>query len=200
VIERASTRVDAMARSVVSATRAAGYPPNDVSRLGRAIETAMAPRIERLSDDHHPAFLHPGRSVLVLVRDVGAVPSETLVVAALLETEDAELRVSMDEVARVGPRTLDDLSAMPLPGDERLMERLVGLPRGLALAVLAERLDHLRHLHLREDLWPHWVERHREVVEAWLPFAERAEPGLATRFGHWERTFRRRLQSRVGLG
>jgi len=189
-----------MTRSVVSATTAAGYPPEDVSRLSRAIGTAMGPRIERLGDDHHPAYLHPGRSVLVLVRDVGGVSCETLVVAALLESEDAELRASMDEVARFGQQTLDDVSALPLPGDERLMERLVGLPHGLALAAFAERLDHLRHLHLREDLRPYWVERHREVVEAWLPFAERADPRLATRFGHWERTFRRRLQSGVGLG
>jgi hypothetical protein len=188
------TRADAMARSVVAAVRSAGYPPEDLIRVGRAIDTAMAPRLEMLSDDHHPAFLHPARSVLVLVRDVGAVPGETLVVAALLETEDAELRVPTDEVARFGAPTRENLSALPPPGDARLAERLVGLPHELALAALAERLDHLRHLHLRDDLRRDWRGRHREVVEVWLPFAERTEPRLATRFAHWERTFGRRLQ------
>ena len=182
-----------MARSLSAALATAGYPPQDVLRLGQAFATAMAPRIERLEDDHHPAYLHPGRSVLVLIHDVGAVPCTTLVTAALLESEDHQLRVPPGEVTRFGARIVADLAALPLPGDERLVERLVGLSREGALAALAERLDHLRHLHLRDDLRPRWAERHREVVGAWLPFAERTEPRLATRFAHWERTFRRRV-------
>jgi hypothetical protein len=75
-----------------------------------------------------------------------------------------------------------------------MLERLVGLDDGLGLAVLAERLDHLRHLHLRPDLRGCWGRRHEEVSAVWLPFANRTHAGLGRRFAHWERTFARRLR------
>ena len=62
------------------------------------------------------------------------------------------------------------------------------------VAVLAERLDHLRHLHLRNDLSDEWEARHAEVERAWAPFAARTDPRLVVRFDHWARTFGRRLR------
>ena len=85
------------------------------------------------------------------------------------------------------------VESLPLPGDDRLAERLITLDEGPRLAALAERLDHLRHAHMREDrTW--WRAVHEEAGAVWVPVAERTHPRLATRYRHWHRTFARRLQ------
>jgi hypothetical protein len=188
-------RDDQMARSVVSAGRARGLGLSELGRLERAYRLAMQPRVTRLADDHHPAYLHPGRSALILMRDARSVGPAGLVLACVLESQDAALRIppqSLEEA--LGASTLESVSAIPLPGDERLIERLVALDEGPALAVLAERLDQVRHLHLREDLHPSGADYHEEVEGAWLPFADRLEPRLATRFDHWARAFAKRIE------
>ncbi len=183
-----------MARSLDSAARSLGLGSDDRRLLGRACALAMGPRVATLGDDHHPAYLHPGRSVLVILRDVGALPAGALAAAALRETEDTALRVPEGAIRSALPGdVLDAVRAMPSPGDPELLERLVGLPEAVAVASLAERLDHLRHLHLRDDLRDLRAERHAEAEAVWLPFAERVHPGLAVRFAHWARTFARRL-------
>ncbi len=183
-----------MARSVVRAARAAGLERAALARLRRAHDLAMQPRLAALDDDHHPAYLHPGRSVLIVLRDVGPLDGTALAVAALLESEDADLRVPPERVARaIGPDVAGALGSIPGPGEKDLVERLVGLPAGLAIAALAERLDQLRHLHLRPDLRSRWGERHREALAVWLPVAGRVDARLATRFAHWAGSFERRL-------
>lgn len=188
------TRAALMADSIASAARAQGIEGADFDRVNRAYALAMEPRVAALKDDHHPAYLHPGRSVLILLQDVGPLPGTTLAVAAVLESEDEHLRLpvgsAMDEL---GEGVAASLRSIPFPGDGRLTERLIGLERGLALAALAERLDHLRHLHLRADLRDRWTDHHEEVATVWLPFAERTHPKLGTRFAHWARTFERRI-------
>jgi hypothetical protein len=183
----------AMAKSVESAARAHGLPPAGIDLLGRAHALAMKPRVDAFDDDHHPLYLHPGRSVLVLLRDVGPLPAEVLASAAVHDTEDDDLRVPLAAVrATLADEVADIVESLPLPGDERLTERLVTLEGGPRLAALAERLDHLRHAHLREDpAW--WRAIHDEVGAAWLPVAERTNALLATRYRHWHRTFGRRL-------
>lgn len=183
-----------MARSVERAARAAGMGPAEAARVVAAHGLAMAPRIGALADDHHPAYLHPGRTVLVLLRDVGPLEAATLAAAALLETEDGAVRVPHAEVARaLGSDLADTVGSLPLPGADDLVEGLLALPPELALASLAERLDHLRHLHLRADLRAIWGARHEEASTVWLPFATRTHPRLAARFEHWSRAFARRL-------
>lgn len=183
-----------MARSLAAAARNHGSSEEDVAALGRAFTLAMRPRLEALSDDHHPAYLHPGRSPLILLRDVGPVDVSVLVVASLHESLDDELRVSAGSVeSELGGAALRAVQSIPRPGDERLVERLVTLGPGLSLAALAERLDHLRHLHVREDLMDVWADTHAEVLEAWLPFARRIQPKLATRYAHWAQTFVKRI-------
>ena len=187
-------RAAQMARSVARALRSHGADEAEVAALTRAHEVAMAPRVERLADDHDPAYLHPGRSVLVLLRDVGPVDVSVLVITALHESVDEHLRVPAERMEdAVGPSASEAVASLPRPGDERLVERLLGLGPGLSLAALAERLDHLRHLHLRDDLVDRWAESHEEVVEVWLPFARRVHPRLAVRYAHWARTFVRRI-------
>ncbi|GMR13689.1 MAG: hypothetical protein BMS9Abin29_1902 [Gemmatimonadota bacterium] len=183
----------AMAMSIERAARAHGLPPDGIDLLGKAHALAMRPRVDALDDDHHPLFLHPGRSVLVLLRDVGPLPAEVLASAAVHDTEDDDLRVPLAAVrATLADEVADIVESLPLPGDERLTERLVILEKGPRLAALAERLDHLRHAHLREDpAW--WRAIHEEAGAAWLPVAERTNARLATRYRHWHRTFGRRL-------
>lgn len=183
-----------MARSLAAVARADGSDDDAVQALGQAYSAAMGPRVEALDDDHHPAFLHPGRSPLILLQDVGSVDVSVLIVAALHESTDHDLRVSSAEVeAAIGRTAVEAVESIPLPGDERLVERLLTLGPGLSLAALAERLDHLRHLHMREDLTDAWADVYAEVLDAWLPFAQRIHPRLATRYAHWARTFAKRI-------
>ena len=187
-------RAAEMARSLEAAVRGTGHDDAEVAVVQKVFTIAMQPRLASLSDDHHPAYLHPARSVLILTGDVGAVDVIVLVVACVHESRDGSLRAPGPILAEtLGPSILTTLDSIPRPGDERLVERLVTLGPGLALAALAEQLDHLRHMHMREDLMSVWGEVHAEVVGAWLPFSQRVHPRLATRFAHWARTFVRRI-------
>lgn len=188
-----SPRSDAMGASVVSAGARAGLSEADAGRLEAAFRLAMSPREADLTDDHHPAFLHPGRVILVLLRDAGVTDLHSLQVGALLESRDPLLRVDADVIeAELGGAVAHARSAVPAPGSEELAERLVTLEPGLANAALAERLDHLRHEHLREPVTP-WRVLADEVALVWLPVAERTSEPLARRYRHWLRTFERRL-------
>jgi hypothetical protein len=190
-------RARLMAASVAAAARTAGLPDEAIDLVGRAHALAMAPRLHALDDDHHPAYLHPGRSVLVLLRDVGPLPAETLAAAAVHETVDDELRVGHSAVRReLGDAVADLVGSLPRPGDERLAERLVTLEEGPRLAALAERLDQLRHAHLRPDR--DWRAAHEEAGTTWLPVAERTHARLADRYRNWHRAFARRLEKRGG--
>jgi len=181
-----------MAGSVVAAAQAVGLSDVGIDLLSRAHALAMTPRLTSLEDDHHPAYLHPGRSVLVLLRDVGVLPTKMLCAAAVHESVDEQLRVSTEITrAQLGDAVAVVVDSFPLPGDERLAERLVMLEESARLAALAERLDQLRHAHLRDDI--DWRPHHAETGAVWLPVAERTHARLADRYRHWQRTFARRL-------
>lgn len=187
-------RAASMARSLAVAVRGAGLSDFEVAAVERIFALAMEPRIAMLDDDHHPAYLHPGRSVLILLQDVGCIDVGTLVVAAIHESVDGLLRIPDDRLEHdMGEGEFVALGTIPIPGEERLLEKLVTLKTGTALAALAERLDHLRHLHLRDDLRDSWRGAHQEVLETWLPFSHRIHPRLATRFEYWTRRFAKRI-------
>jgi len=184
-----------MAASVVRAARTLGVGLDGLARISRAHALAMEPRVAALDDDHHPLFLHPGRSLLVLLRDVGCGDVTLLAAAALMESEDASFRVPVASIrAGVGPDVADLVAAAPLSGDEALAERLVTAPEAVRLVALAERLDHLRHAHLRDadGAWRRGI--HDEATAVYQPVAHRTHPRLAQRYDHWCRTFARRLQ------
>lgn len=181
-----------MAASVESAARAAGLSAAGTDLVTSAYVLAMAPRVSVLADDHHPAYLHPGRSVLLLLRDVGPLPALTLAAAAAHETVDEVLRLAPDVLRHeLGDEVADVVESLPLPDDERLAERLVTLDEGARLAALAERLDSLRHAHLRTDI--DWRAAHEQAGAVWLPVAERTHSRLADRYRHWHRAFARKL-------
>lgn len=187
-------RAAQMARSVSAALRGRGLPSTE-DFVQEALRLAMEPRIRLLDDDHHPAYLHPGRSILVILHDVQELAgAEALALAAVHESRDERLRPAPAGVEeRLGGELSRELGELPRPGDEALAERLVVLARGPALALIAEQLDHLRHLHLRRDLMLDRRAVHEEVARVWGPFAQRTDPRLGVRYAHWLRTFRKRL-------
>ena len=91
-------RHELMAASVASAARGRGLLPEDVERLVAAYALGMGLRLVALRDDHDPRYLHPGRTVLVLLQDVGKLPVDALCAAAVHESEEAHLRPSLGEV------------------------------------------------------------------------------------------------------
>src|SRR5690606_1680290 len=64
-------RAEAMIRRLDRATRRAGLDESAVSRVGSALRLALGRRAALLSDDHHPQFLHPARTALILLEDLG---------------------------------------------------------------------------------------------------------------------------------
>lgn len=181
-----------MAASIRSAVTRAGVTPAETARVAEAFAAAMAPRVRTLADDHHPAYLHPGRSVLILTRDLDESDASALAAAALLESRDPELALDpADIVGLLGEAGARALADVPKPGATDLAERLLALEPWLQRAALSERLDHLRHEHLREPAMP-WTEVLDETRRVWLPLAERAAPGLVRRYLHWARTFVRK--------
>lgn len=184
----------AMAASIARAARSIGMSEADIRGLSRAHALAMERRVAALDDDHHPLFLHPGRSVLILIRDVGCADPRILAAAALVESEDAEFRT--DAVAirgSLGDEVAELVRSVPLARTESLAEVLVTAADPVRLVALAERLDHLRHAHLR-DAGREWrALAHAEAEAVYLPVAMRTHPRLGDRYQHWCRAFARRL-------
>jgi mRNA-degrading endonuclease toxin of MazEF toxin-antitoxin module len=188
-------RGTAMAASLARAARSFGVPPPGIALLAEAHALAMGPRAHALGhDDHHPLYLHPGRTVLILLRDAGVTDPVVLAGAALTESEDPAFRIPLDRVrGTAGPGVADLVGGVPMPGTETLAEVLVTADEPVRLVALAERLDHARHAHLREtdEAWRRAL--HEEVGAVYLPIAERTHPRLAQRYRHWWRVFGRRL-------
>lgn len=207
-------RGSAMAASIVRTCRSHGVDPAVVDVLSQAHALAMAPRVKRLADEDHPLFLHPGRTVLVLLRDAGVTDGVVLAAAALAESEDEELRVDVGTLtggdgradaeggaSALPPDVVELARAVPPAGSEGLAEALVVADEAVRLIALAERLDHLRHAHLRgSEQWPGWgggadwrARVHGEAVAVYAPVAERTNEGLAGRYRYWCRMFERRF-------
>jgi len=189
-MSEASERAQAMSRRVVRTARHVGTPPADLPLLERAHALAMEPRLDLPLDGHDPDFLHPGRSALILMLDVGEADPAVLAAAMLTETERPELRVPVARAAdgialagsgAAGERALRWAAEVPLPDADDFVERLVLAPREVQLVALAERLDHLRHAHLWEDL--RRVRPTRVLAEeVYGPLAHRVHPRLAQRY------------------
>ena len=175
-------RVFEEARALVGAT--------DARRVADAVQLALAAREPHMADDHDPRYLHPGRTVRVLLADVALRDVEALEIAALIESVDTDVAVRTDALDN---SLIDRLAAVPHPrlADDDALEQLITADETLATAALAERLDHARHLHMRDDI--PWQAFHASIRGAWIPAARRISPPLARRFEHWADAFERRL-------
>ncbi|HEX7088978.1 MAG TPA: hypothetical protein VF192_02510 [Longimicrobiales bacterium] len=190
----AGPRAEAMARRIAGAAERAALTPAARALLDRAFRLAMGPRVRLLADDHHPDFLHPARTALILLEDLGCRDPHTLAAGAVCETLRPELAVSAAEIrASLGPAVHAVVAAVPVPAlaGEELLEQLVAGDHAARIVALAERLDHARHLHLRPRA--EWAAFHGLTREAYLPVALRTDPTLARRFRWWCAMFERRF-------
>ena len=181
-------RVEAMLARTAAA--AASLPSTDRERLARALRAALDHRQERLPQED-PRTLHPARTVLILTDDLKTSSVEALLAGALAESEERELRVDaarVDALAGADARAL--LHDVPDADDEMLMERLLTADPAALDVALAERLDQLRHLHLRPP--PEWSAAYASARDAYLPVAERRGGVLARRYRWWCSMFERK--------
>lgn len=181
-------RATAMAERLARTARELGITEAGIGRIVEAFRAAMRPRERILDSDHHPDYLHPGRTALILMLDTELRDPIQLAAGALLETLRPEL------VAH----TIDDdiralLAEIPSPArdGDLLTEALLLAEPAICTIALAERLDQVRHLHLRPR--EEWEQLHRETEEIYLPIALRTEPTMARRYRWWCRTFRERF-------
>ena len=150
----------------------------------------MAPRLAVIDDDHDPDYLHPGRTIVVLLDDVGLADPVALAAACLLDTRREDLEAPDGEVTkRVSPAVTAFRNAVPRSSSSTLLEDLLASGSDIVLVALAERLDQVRHAHL----WGNLAEAraaHEEVSEVYLKMAQRTHAQLARRYLSWCRTFR----------
>lgn len=177
-------RAARMGRRLERELATAGFGEEARRRILTAYRLALELRRERLAPED-PGFLHPGRTVLILLTDVGRRPLPVFAAAPLCESEDAGLSVPRDRIEEALGSPIADLAGdVPLSGDPRLTERLVTSEPEVRLLALAERLDHLRHLHLADD--PERLrEAHREARDVYLPVAARVHAELERRIRWW---------------
>lgn len=180
----AGGRADHMGRRLLRELRTAGLSDSETASVLAAYRVAMEHRAERLPEDA-PAFLHPGRTVVVLLTDVGEISPASLAWAPLVESERPELQVPPSRIEEaLGERSRARSAEVPASGATDLAERLVTADREVQLVALAERLDQLRHVHLWDDR-----ERQRkawtEARDVYLPVAARVHPAFERRYGWW---------------
>lgn len=191
-------RAAAMAERLAIAARRVGMDERGAESVVRAFQLAMRPRIEHLPDDRHPDFLHPARTALILMEDLGVDSPDVVAAGVLAETLYPEF---VADPADVDGRMIRELlRRLPMPAGEGdyLAEALEAAPEAVRLIALAERLDHARHLHLREP--DEWAAFHDETCRAYRPVAAETHPTLARRYDWWCRMFARRYLRIDGNG
>ena len=162
----------------------------DAALVADAVQRALAHRESHVTDDHDPRYLHPARTVRILLADVALRDANALAAAGVFESLDRQLALPL---AALEPNFAAVVASIPLPqaGADDVLEQLIVAEPDMAIAALAERLDHARHLHMRDDLdWPSF---HAAIRAAWIPAARRVAPSLARRYEHWADAFERRL-------
>lgn len=190
----APDRARAMAARIDRTAERLGVAPRDRDRIRAALDAVFAHRARVLPDDHHPDFLHPARSALILMDDVGVADAATLT-AAVLAPDKGRVAIA-EPTGEAGQEAAAILDGMPGPDvpEERLLESLLAAPPAALLVALAERLDQARHLHLRDR--SEWQDYHRVTCAVYAPLAARTHPVLERRFDWWCRTFQRRFLGR----
>jgi len=187
-------RASLMAERIGGTLLRNGLDDQGIRTVLHAIHAALTLRQRAITDDHHPDFLHPGRTLLILLEDLGVTDPVVLAAGALAESLRPPLRTpppADDEPAGAAVRRL--LEAVPYPGadEELLLESLLAADHEVQLIALAERLDHVRHLHLAPR--NEWHELHARTCSTYLPVAPRVHPTLARRYQWWCATFARRF-------
>ncbi len=179
-----------MADRVDQTAAGAGLDQSGRDLIGTAMEAAMAPRLAGFDDDHDPEYLHQGRTVVVLLDDVGFADPVALAAACLLDTRRGDLEAPDSEVTEhVSPAVTAFRKAVPRSSSDTLLEDLLASEYDVVLVALAERLDQVRHAHQWGD--PSEARAaHQEATEVYLKMAERTHARLAARYSSWCRAFK----------
>lgn len=172
-----------------------GLAREDVVLLRDTLRAVLERRLGLIDEDHFDV-LHPARTALILMDDLGIGDAITLTAALLAETRDPTLLPLPALVRSAGSLPEGILAEVPGPqvGDDRLLETLVIASPPARYVALAERLDHARHLHLRDRT--EWTAYHRTTCRVYAPLAARTDPRLGRRYTWWCRTFERRFLHR----
>lgn len=174
----------------VYATRAG---VDNVALVTDAYHLAMRRRLDQLPDVFHHDMLHPARTALILIENARCTRADVLAAAAVTETLFPLMRPEANEIAgALGNEVALLAQAVPDPADEEmLVERLVTASDDVALIAHAERLDHARHLHMRDrSLWRAYFE---QTTSVYMPLAQRVNEDLFLRFLRWSTAFEKRL-------
>ena len=164
----------------------------DVGVVTDAYHIAMQIRLPFLRDVYHYDMLHPARTALILIENAGCTDGRVLAAAVVTETLAPEMRVPAAVIeAALGPDVAALNAAIPDPAEETLIEKLVTADDDVALIALAERLDHARHLHMRDP--SHWRGYFTQTASVYAPVAERVNAELFRRYERWIRAFEQRL-------
>jgi hypothetical protein len=170
----------------IYADRAGVSPQPIVSAYKLSIERRLAV----LGDVFHPDLLHPARTALILLQDVGCTDADVLAAAVMCETEYDELRITDYVVrSRLGAAVAGMVAGVPIPAEagDALAEELVTAPDESALIAVAERLDHARHLKFRDTMF--WLPFHQQIQRVYLPFSTRVSAALEMRLLRWSEAF-----------
>lgn len=182
-------RAQAMADRVVIEAGAV-LDDDAVMLIHAAVEAALEPRDKVIEDDHDPRCLAPARTVRILLADTSCRDVDALAAAPFVDSVDS---FSADTTVLTA-RARELLGSVPLPtsrDDDTLLERLVSAPPAAGVVAIAERLDQVRHMHMRPDL--PWEAMLASVRSAYIPAARRLEPQLERRLARWADAFDRRL-------
>ena len=186
-----SNRVATMANKLVVYADRAGV--DDVTLVEDAYWASVNPRVEYFGNVFDFDVLHPARTALIVIELTECRNALVIAAAQLVETHFAELRLAPDSLPASVLRLAGSVpSPLDIGDSEALLEALVTADNDVALVAVAERLDHARHLHMRDpSLWPSFYQQIRTV---YLPIAGRLHPELYARFNRWANAFRRRLR------
>ncbi len=181
-----------MGQRLADTAEALGIEKAGRELIARGYALAMEPRRARLSDDHDPAYLHPGRCAVILMDDLGVADPTLIAAGALVESESSELAVAVERMeGTMGPNVAELVAGVPIEADDELAERLLLADTPVRILALVERLDQLRHAHL----WPDMDRRraaHECAESVYLPVAVRTDGTLARRYRWWCSMFGRR--------
>jgi hypothetical protein len=186
-------RAEAMGRRLLRTAGRLGIDQSGRETMMRAFEMGMEPRLARELGEHHPDYLHPARTALILMDDAAIADPVTLAAALVTETRDPTLAPDPRRLAGLEAAVVAVTAEVPGPDTavDRVLEVLVGASHEARLVAVAERLDHARHLHLRSE--KEWVGYHATTCATYSPVADRTHPALAGRLGWWCTTFQQRF-------
>lgn len=106
-------RAEAMRQRVArTAARSAFFSVEDQARIDAALRAALQPRIDAL-DLEHPDLLHPARTALIMIEDLGVADADVVIAGILCETIHTGLTAHASAVAAAGAHAIALLKEVP---------------------------------------------------------------------------------------